>query len=103
MSSDTEPTGCFARIVWFLFGPLSLLVLSLMIAEKRGGWLGIASLSFLFVLLVTIAARWIDFRGGSALTAEGMPATSVDVRRFTVMASLVGLGVWFVANMIGQR
>jgi len=103
MSPDTEPTGCFARIVWFLFGPLSLLVLTIMIAEKRGGWLGTASAAFLLVLVVTVVARWIDFRGGSALTVEGTPATSADVRRFTVMISLVGLAVWVIANLIGQH
>ena len=103
MSTDSEPTGCFARIVWFLFGPMALLVLALMIAEKRGGWLGLSSIAFLVILVVTVVTRWVDLRGGNSLTAEGKPATVADVRRFTAISLIVGMAVWCAANVIGQR
>jgi len=82
---------------------MALLILAIAIAEKRQGWLGAASLLFLIMLVVTLLARWIDFRSGHATTADGQPATAADLRRFTITTALVGMGVWLVCNWIGQR
>ena len=103
MSPDNSSSGCFARIIWFMFGPMALLVLAIMIVEKRQGWLGMASIAFLIVLLMTVVARWIDFRGGNAMTAEGEPATERDVRQFMSRSSLIGAAIWVIANLIGGR
>lgn len=104
MPADGPTSGsCLPRLIWFMIGPMALLMLALLIAEKRGGWTGPASLAFVGVLIVTILARWLDYRGGNAQTAEGTPATAFHTRRFVIGASLVGLVVWCLANLIGSR
>jgi hypothetical protein len=104
MSPDGPTSGsCLPRLIWFMVGPMVLLVLTLLITEKRGGWTGPASLAFLVVLAVTILAWWLDLRGGDARTAEGKPATAAHILRFTIAASLIGIVVWCLANLIGSR
>lgn len=104
MSSEGLPSGsCLARLVWFLFGPMLLLVFAILIAEKGGGWLGPLSLAFLAILAMTVLARWLDFRGGLARTAEGTPATPAHLRRYVMASLLIGFAVWTIANLIGVR
>ena len=104
MPVDQNAGGsCFPRLVWLIFGPMILLALTVIIAERRGGWFGPASLGFLIVLGVTVLARWLDFRSGHGKTAEGKPATIAHFRRYVLTMLSVGVIVWFVANLIGAR
>lgn len=101
MPAQGSPSGCFARVVWFLFGPMALLVLAIMIAEKGSGWFGPSSIAFLLVLSITVLARWLDCRGGQPRAADGQPATAAQLRRYFIAAPVAGLAVWAVANLIG--
>jgi hypothetical protein len=50
-----------------------------------------------------LAGRWMEFRLGTPLTATGEPATADDLRRYALGLGLIGLGVWVVVNLIGNR
>jgi hypothetical protein len=41
-----------------------------------------------------LLGRWAEFRGGDPRTATGEPATRQDLRRYTLLASVLGLAVW---------
>ena len=104
MAADTAPSlSTFAaRIFWMLLGPLLLLVFAVNIADKGSGWFTPGDIAFLFVLGGMMLARWWEFRGGTALNTMGEPVTATDLRRYAVLATIVGLGFWIVANLIGN-
>jgi small-conductance mechanosensitive channel len=90
-----------ARVFWMMLGPLMLLVMAFTIAKNGNGWLSGVSIGYLGVLAATILARWLEFRDGAALTSDGQPMTTQLLRRFVVLAAVVGLAVWVVANVLG--
>jgi hypothetical protein len=89
------------RLLWMMVGPVTLLLLALSVAERRGGWLTLPSLAYLAVLGGTMLGRWLEFRGGHPLTATGEPATAEHLRRYLLAAATLGLAVWVVANLAG--
>jgi hypothetical protein len=92
-----------ARIIWCLFGPMALLVASITIAEKGGGWFGAGSLLYLLVLASTLLARWIDYRGGKSQTADGKPVTPELIRRYFTLVPAFAALVWIAAHLLGRR
>ena len=104
MSSSVPTTDSgVSRLIWCLIGPMMLLVLAIMIAEKKGGWLGGSSLAYLLVLGGTALARWRDYRSGNSLTADGEPTTAAHLRSYFLTIPPLGLAVWLAANWLGTR
>jgi len=95
--------GIIARLCWMMLGPLALVALAYGIVKSGEGWFTGADLAFLGVLAVTMLARWLEFRGGHAETADGEPATPAHLRRYLTGAALIGLGTWTIANLIANR
>jgi hypothetical protein len=91
------------RIFWMMYGPISLLVFALFIAERADGWLAATDLIYLLILVGMLLGRWVEFRSGDPLTAMGEPATPDDLRRYCTSASLLGMGLWVAANLIGNH
>jgi hypothetical protein len=50
-----------------------------------------------------LLARWQEFRRGNPKTTEGQPATPDHLWRYVRATVAVGLGVWVVANVIGNH
>lgn len=86
-----------------MIGPMVLFVIAYIIGTRGGGWFTAADIVFLTVLGGLILARWVEFRGGNAETSTGEPATSGHLRRYAAGTVVLGLGVWVVANMIGNH
>lgn len=104
MSQEVPSSGsCLARLVWFMFGPATMLVLVIMLLETGNGWFTPPSIAFLIVLGVTVLARCLDFRAGNPQTVTGGPAVRAHLYRYVPAALLLGLSVWAVANVIGNR
>jgi hypothetical protein len=91
-----------ARVFWMMVGPMALAILAFGVAERGGGWLTGLDIAYLVTLAAMLAARWLEFRGGQAQTAEGEPLTAAGLRRYLVTAASVGLAVWAGANVIGN-
>jgi len=86
-----------------MLGPAVLFLLALSIARDGGGWFTSKDIAFLLVLGGLILARFLELQGGNARTADGEPASMFHLRRYVVMAIPLGLTVWLVANLIGNR
>ena len=99
--SQTSFSMTIARIFWMMIGPLALILLAFKIVQTGTGWLTPIDLSFFGVLAAVIVCRWLEFRGGDPRTSTGEPATPDDLRRFVVTATLGGVGVWALANVLG--
>lgn len=105
--TPTQPPTSFhailSRVFWMLLGPVVLAILTYTIISKGSGWFTPADFAFLAVLVFLLLARWLEFRGGNALTAFGEPATPIHLRRYALRASALGLAAWVVANLIGNH
>jgi hypothetical protein len=93
----------FARLFWMLIGPALLFLLLLGVGSEGRGWFSPVDIAFLLILAAMIYARSIEFRGGRATTSTGEPATEADLRRYVGGVLLCGIGIWIVANVIGNH
>jgi hypothetical protein len=105
--TTTEPTTSMlavaSRAFWMMLGPRSLFLLAYTIVSQGSGWLTALDLAFLVVLAGVLAARFLEFRGGNPQTATGEPATPAHLRRYVIVAAPIGLGIWVVANVLGNH
>lgn len=104
---DATPTkpirALFFRGFWIFFGPFLLLFVAAFIIQSGAGWFTGQDLLFGVLLLAMILCRWSDFRTGESTDSYGEPVTASDLRRYTVLAVVVGAAVWAVANVLGNH
>ena len=91
------------RLFWIMFGPATLLVsAALILNSPRTGWRTGADIVYWIALLGMILGRYLEHRGGDPRTSTGEPATVGDLRRYTVVTTIVGSVVWLIANVISN-
>lgn len=86
-----------------MIGPSILFLLAIGIARDAGGWLTLKDIAFLVILGGVILGRYVEFRGGDPRTATGEPATRNQWRRYVVVTMTIGIGMYVVANLIGNH
>jgi len=91
----------FARLYWMFLGPMLLLLVAIAVVNDSGGWVTPKSLVFLGMLALLLVCRWAEFHAGDARTAEGEPATQAHLRRYLLVAGLIGGTAWLAANLVG--
>jgi hypothetical protein len=99
----TSLSDALARIFWMMVGPLALTLLAFTIIRIGSGWLTWADMAYLGVLGGMLLARWVEFRGGNPKTGDGQPATPIHLRRYIQSTVPLGVGMWVVANVIGNH
>lgn len=102
-SNSTSGFAPLGRLFWMMLGPAFLFLLALTTARDADGWFATKDILFLMVLGGIILGRLVEFRGGDPRTADGERATNSHFNRYVVVSLLVGLGVYTVANVIGNR
>jgi hypothetical protein len=100
--APTSISLLLARSYWIMFGPLLLFLCAAKIVTSRDGWFATADIAYLVGLILMIVARWFEFYKGDPRTSTGEPATKADLRRFVLLTFPVGLGVWVIANLVGN-
>lgn len=98
----TSGRDILARLFWMMIGPMLLALFAYLIIKTGNGWLTGFDFAFLGVAAAMMLARWLEFRGGHAKTAEGEPATPAHLRRYLIGVAVLGLAVWVIANIIGN-
>jgi hypothetical protein len=96
-------SAVLGRLFWMMLGPFALAITAFSITERRDGWCSPLDGIYFVVLGGVFLGRWLEFRSGRPLTAAGEPATPAHLRRYALVLGLVGLGVWVVANLVGNR
>ena len=99
----TKLSAVFSRVFWMMIGPLCLALLAFTIVQIGSGWATWADFGYLAVLGGMLLARWLEFRQGNPQTADGQPATATHLRHYIRAAIPLGLGMWVVANVIGNH
>lgn len=80
-----------------------MLILAMLNLERGGGWMTAIDLAYFVVLGITILARVLDFQTEVRRQRWEHHSTSADLRRYVPGILLVGLAVWRIANLIGNR
>ncbi len=103
-ASEVSSFGVFlSRVFWIIVGPMTLAILALAILNSGSGWLTAIDAAFFVILACLLAARWFEFQSGHATTATGQPTSDRVMLQYTVVALLVSVGVWVVANFLGNH
>jgi hypothetical protein len=83
----TSAPAFFGRLAWMIVGPFAQPI----------------DLIYFLVLGGMVLGRWLEFRYSQPLTATGEPATAADLRRYTWVLGILGLGAWIAANLVGNQ
>lgn len=96
-TQETRATGLLLRVVWMMLAPVLLFVLGARILIGEG----LSALDALYagLLVVAIAARYVDVARFHGQTAEGEPATMEDARGYSIKLSLAAVGAWALAHL----
>jgi hypothetical protein len=101
-SHTTAPSAALGRIVWMMLGPLLLIVAGFAIVSAADGWTALSDIAYLVILAAMLVGRWLEFRGGQPERADGEPATASDLTRYLLVAPVIGLAGWVLANLVGN-
>lgn len=101
-SQTTSAAAVLGRITWMMLGPMALAVAAFLVLSKGGGWLTSADLAYFIALAATLFGRWLEAKGGTPQKATGEPATTTDQRNYVLGATIGGLVVWGIANLLGN-
>jgi hypothetical protein len=93
----------FARVGWFMVGPMAMLLTLYGIANVGSGWATALDGLFFVFLAVTIGCRWVEMRSGQATDIYGQPATWAQFWRYVTVLLPLAAGVWIVANVLGNH
>jgi hypothetical protein len=96
----TPGSAGFARLYWMFLGPMILLLVAIGVVNG-GGWFAPRSFVFLGLLALLLVCRWAEFHAGDAPTSDCEPATADQLRRYVLIATLIGLGVWIATILVG--
>jgi len=80
-----------------------LVFLAFRIVTASSGWLTAVDLAFFVVLAGMVLGRVAEFFSGHGETVYGERATRAHVSRYAAVAVVGGLGVWLVANVVGNH
>lgn len=93
----------FARLFWIAIGPLVLVLAAYEIATTGSGWLTPWDATFAIALVLAVGSRWVEQRSGCATTLTGAAATPADFTRYVRRFVPLGIGVWVLANVLGNH
>ena len=96
-------SAVFGRLFWMMVGPFILGVCAIRITGRTDGWFSPLDGLYFLALGGMLLGRCLEFRSGRPLTAMGTPATAAQLRRNAPVLSLLGITVWILANLIGNR
>ena len=85
------------RVFWMFLGNTALGVCLLMIVQQ-GAAFTYADPIYGIVLLLLVAARYVDIVRYNGVTAYGDPATPAHWRRYTISLLLLAGGGWLAAH-----
>jgi hypothetical protein len=99
----TSAPAIVGRLTWMIVGPFALAIFGVGIAERRDGWFSPLDLVYFLVLGGMVLGRRTEFLYSEPLSATGEPTTVAHLRRYTVMLSTLGFGIWVAANLVGNQ
>ncbi len=100
-ASETEAAGCLPlllRLTWMAFGNLALFLCAGLIIKKSAPVL--ADTAYFAVAAGLILVRYLDITRYKGLTSDEKPATLADWRRYSILLSILAVGIWVLARFV---
>ena len=93
MASATQSTtpivATLGRLTWMLFGPFLLLLTTIGIFRSKALF-NFLDVAFVAIVVGMILGRWVEFKSGIALTAQGTPMTAGHLRNYMFVTGALG-------------
>jgi hypothetical protein len=103
---ETQPTSpgvaLLGRLFWIIVGPMFLAIVAFGITQQRAAWVTLGDLAYFLILGGMLLGRWLEFHSGDATTGTGEPATPAHLRRYMLIAPLLGLALWVTVKLLGN-
>ena len=103
MASTTQSTtpvvATLGRLTWMLFGPFLLLLTTVGIFRSKVLFNSL-DIAFVAILVGMILGRWVEFKSGIALTAQGTPMTAGHLRNYMLVTGAVGGTLWLTSMVV---
>ena len=99
----TSTPAFLGRLAWMIVGPFALAIFAISITMNGDGWFSPLDFIYFLVLGGMLLGRWTEFRHARPMTAMGEPATAAHLRRYTLVLSTLGFGIWVAANLVGNQ
>jgi|GEM_PF-625860 len=97
---QAEQSGCLstiARVIWIMVGNFALLILMVLVAQKRA--FSILDIVFWLVVAVLLFIRYADIKWLKGLGPDAQPATMKDWGRYARLLSVLAGGGWAVVHI----
>ncbi len=98
---EAEQSGCLstiARIIWIMVGNFALLVLLVLIIQKRT--FSLLDVAFWAVVAAILFIRYADIKWLKGLGPDAQPATMKDWAGHARLLFMIAGGVWVVAHAV---
>lgn len=103
-SSEREPFWALVgRLMWFVIGPIVLVLLTALIIISGSGWLTPYDFAFYVTVALMVAGRWIEVRSGYGRTVQCYHATPQHFRRYLARLVPWAVLIWATANYLGNH
>jgi hypothetical protein len=101
IAGEPAPIGCIGlvvRMIWLLAGNAALLMMAILIFQKRG--ISFLDAGFWAIVAVLVLLRYMDITRLKGLTSNSEPATLKHWRSYVVKLLLASLALWVMAHGI---
>jgi hypothetical protein len=98
-SNVMRVSGCFVRLGWFMLGP-GVLFLSFFAIIRHGNRISLADGILGLAAAACLVLRCVDVAFLKGQTASGEPATTADLRRYSIKLVIIVLALWGAAHGI---
>lgn len=93
-----RPGGCLLRLLWMAFGNLALVMIAIVIIERRD--FSAVDVAYWLVVVVLVVARYLDITRFAGRTASDEPATMRHFRRYALGLLVSAAAVWTGAHVL---
>jgi hypothetical protein len=101
IAAKPAPIGCFGlvvRMIWLLAGNAALLMLAILIFQKRG--FTVLDVGFWAVVAALVLLRYVDITRLQGLTSDSEPATLKHWRVYAIKLAVASAAIWGAAHAL---
>ncbi len=93
-----SPGGCLLRLFWMAFGNLALVMIAIMMIQRRG--FSALDAGYWGVVVALVIGRYVDITRFGGRTASAEPATVDHFRRYAVGLLTTAAAVWACVHVL---
>ena len=95
-----RPGGCLLRLFWMAFGNLALILITLLIIERRA--FSALDGAYWLIVVALVVVRYVDITRFAGRTASYEPATMRHFRRYTLGLLAGAAAAWTCIHALSR-